>query len=343
MKLGLLLGTQSRGDIVALWESNLRLAEVAERVGFASIHVPEHHARSDNYLPQPLVACAAIAARTSRILIGPTVLIPALRHPLHLAEEAAVVDVLSNGRLVLGLGIGNFQPEFEMFGLNKKYQAELFNEHLEILTGAWGADSFSFHGKHLNVNAIRVTPSPVQRQLPLWIGAMSKRGCERAARFGATLVLDPLNPVENLIPLADHYRREAARFGFRPSVVLLRWGWLADSISQIEKDWWPSIREIAWLYSEEIPRLRIEETSHLETQREPEDLAFDDYRSDRLLVGDPTGWTDQLHDWQIRLNVEHVIVRLNGPSSSMRPEATREVVEAIGSDIISHLADCPYL
>lgn len=110
---GLLVTTQdppAGEQIAARWQELLELAPIAERAGFASFHLPEHHARDDGYLPQPLVGCAAIAARTHSIQIGTALTVAPLRHPLHLAEEAATVDVISQGRLVLAVGIGNYRP-----------------------------------------------------------------------------------------------------------------------------------------------------------------------------------------------------------------------------------------
>jgi len=94
----------------------LELVERAEALGAASVWLSEHHFFEDGYLPQPLTFAAAIAARTSTIRIGTAVLLAALREPAQLAEEAAIVDILSNGRLDLGIGLGYRVPEYEGFG-----------------------------------------------------------------------------------------------------------------------------------------------------------------------------------------------------------------------------------
>jgi alkanesulfonate monooxygenase SsuD/methylene tetrahydromethanopterin reductase-like flavin-dependent oxidoreductase (luciferase family) len=94
----------------------LELVEEAERLGAASVWLSEHHFFEDGYLPQPLTFAAAIAVRTRSIRIGTAVLLAALRTPAHLAEEAAMVDILSSGRLDLGVGLGYRIPEYEGFG-----------------------------------------------------------------------------------------------------------------------------------------------------------------------------------------------------------------------------------
>lgn len=336
MRLGLLLGTQTRLDPRALWEANLLQAEVADAVGFVSVHVPEHHGRSDNYLPQPLVACAAIAARTTNVLIGPTVMIPGLRHPVHVAEEAAMIDVLSGGRLMLGLGLGNFQPEFDTFGLNIGAQVELLEDHLHVLTHAWDGTPLTYHSRHFQLDNVVVTPAPVQRPMPVWVGTMSRPGCDRAARFGTGLILDPLSTIEELIPLGDYYRERCAHYGTRPHLILLRWGWLADSTQSIDEHWWPAVREICWIYSKEIPRFALPSGGSGQVNR-MQDLQLSTYAPDRLLIGAPSDWLEKVAQWGSRLGVDNVVVRLSPPDSPM-PEEVTSVIEAVGSLVIPSLA-----
>src|SRR5271154_6108597 len=102
-------------DAARLYGFTLEMCEEAERLGASSVWLSEHHFFEDGYLPQPLTFAAAIAARTSRIHIGTAILLLALRPAIQIAEEAAIVDILSNGRLELGVGVGYRVPEFEGF------------------------------------------------------------------------------------------------------------------------------------------------------------------------------------------------------------------------------------
>src|SRR5580658_9561087 len=119
MDLGIYLDLRNPPGWRRPWASHyarsLEVVEEAERLGAATVWLSEHHFFEDGYLPQPLTFAAAIAARTSRIRIGTAVLLAPLRLPLQLAEEAAVVDVLSGGRLDLGVGVGYRVPEYEGF------------------------------------------------------------------------------------------------------------------------------------------------------------------------------------------------------------------------------------
>jgi alkanesulfonate monooxygenase SsuD/methylene tetrahydromethanopterin reductase-like flavin-dependent oxidoreductase (luciferase family) len=139
-----------------LYGFTLELCEEADRLGCHSIWVTEHHQFDDGYLPQPLTMAAAIAARTKRVRIGTGVLVAPYHHPVHVAEQAAIVDIISNGRLDLGLGAGYRVPEFELFGadISRRYTAT--DERVREIRRLWSEGL--------------VTPGPVQQPVPIWMG-----------------------------------------------------------------------------------------------------------------------------------------------------------------------------
>jgi alkanesulfonate monooxygenase SsuD/methylene tetrahydromethanopterin reductase-like flavin-dependent oxidoreductase (luciferase family) len=151
----------------------LSLVEQADAQGAATVYLTEHHFFADGYLPQPLTFAAAIAARTSRIRIGTAVMLPALRPAVGLAEEAAVVDVLSAGRLDLGFGAGYRRDEFDAFGVDLGRRFQLVEERVSALRELWAG---------------AVTPKPMQHPLPLWGGFYGPRGARLAGRLGMGLL-----------------------------------------------------------------------------------------------------------------------------------------------------------
>jgi alkanesulfonate monooxygenase SsuD/methylene tetrahydromethanopterin reductase-like flavin-dependent oxidoreductase (luciferase family) len=157
-----------------VYRSSVERVVAAERRGLSSVWCSEHHGARDGYLPQPLTACAALAAVTQRLRIGTAVLLAPLRHARHIAEQAAVVDILSAGRLELGLGAGWSAPEFEAFGVERSRRYPLLEEITTRVQELWRSGT--------------VTPPPVQTPLPLWIGARGPRGARLAGRLGAGLL-----------------------------------------------------------------------------------------------------------------------------------------------------------
>src|SRR5437773_5608638 len=146
----------------------------ADGAGIGAIWVTEHHGFADGYLPAPLTFCAAIAARTHQARIGTAVVVSPLIPPHALAEQAAVVDILSDGRLELGLGAGWRAAEFAAFGADYARRYESLEHAVRALPRLWDSG--------------RVTPAPLQRPLPVWVGARGPRGARLAGRTGAGLL-----------------------------------------------------------------------------------------------------------------------------------------------------------
>jgi len=128
---------------------------------------------------------AAIAARTKKIRIGTFVLLMPLHNPLHVAEDAATIDVLSNGRFDLGLGQGYVAREFTAFNVPREERSRRLREGVEIVRRAFTEENFSFEGRCYTVRDVTLYPRPVQQpHPPIWIGARSRPATERAARNG---------------------------------------------------------------------------------------------------------------------------------------------------------------
>lgn len=185
----------------------LDLVVEAERLGAASVWFSEHHLFADGYLPQPLTFAAAAAARTSRVRIGTAVLIAALRPAALVAEEAAVIDQISGGRLELGIGAGYSVPEYEFYNadITKRYG----------LTDAAVAEI-----RRLLDDGI-VTPPAAQNPFPIWLGYQGPQGAKRAGRLGVGLLsLDRA--------LLDPYREGLVEGGHDPATA--RTGGMLDII-----------------------------------------------------------------------------------------------------------------
>jgi len=192
----------------ALYRDALDLAADADRRGIGSIWLSEHHFFEDGYLTQPLTFASAVAARTTQARIGTAVLLAALRHPQHIAEEAAVVDLVSGGRLEIGIGAGYRVPEYEAFGadISRRY----------TLTDSAVAEV------RRRLHDPAAVPPPAQSAVPIWLGYQGPQGAARAGRLGVGLLsLEPslLGPYREALEQAGH-DPGSARMGGMVDIVV---------------------------------------------------------------------------------------------------------------------------
>jgi alkanesulfonate monooxygenase SsuD/methylene tetrahydromethanopterin reductase-like flavin-dependent oxidoreductase (luciferase family) len=177
-------------------EDPMELAELgveAERAGFDGFFLWDHIVFSNTGEGPPIVdpwlVLAVVAARTTRIRLGTMITPVPRRRPWQLAKETTTLDRLSNGRLILGVGIGS--PAYGDFGIfhepaDERVRAELLDEGLDILAGLWSGERFSYQGRHFTLDPVRFTPTPVQRpRIPVWVGGVlpAARPIARAARW----------------------------------------------------------------------------------------------------------------------------------------------------------------
>lgn len=174
-----------------LYAETLDVIAETERLGFAGAWVPEHHLAEDGYLPAPLVTLAAIAARTRTMRIGTGVALGPLYNPVRFAEDAALVDILANGRLDLGLAIGYRKRETAAMGVDFTRRGARFDEFLQIVTRLWAGETVDFAGKHFQIEGAQVRPPAPRGRIPLYIGGFSEKALERVVRYGEGYIGSP--------------------------------------------------------------------------------------------------------------------------------------------------------
>jgi alkanesulfonate monooxygenase SsuD/methylene tetrahydromethanopterin reductase-like flavin-dependent oxidoreductase (luciferase family) len=162
----------------------LEQVEWADQAGFDMVTLNEHHFAPDGYLPSPFVVAGAIAARTKRVKIALSLVLLPLKHPVQVAEDAAVLDIISGGRLELTVGAGYRQEEFAGYGISISERPSRMEEATEIIRRCWEEESFDFTGRHWNLRSVSVMPKPIQQPRPrIQMGGSSSAAARRAARL----------------------------------------------------------------------------------------------------------------------------------------------------------------
>ena len=275
-----------------------------EDLGFDAVWLTEHHFVEDGYLPAVFPVAGAVAARTSRLQIGTNVLLLPLNHPVLVAENAAVLDVLSEGRFVLGVGLGYRDEEFRGLGIRRGERAGRMEEGLSVLRQCWADGPFDHAGRYWQLAGVDVQPKPVQSGgVPIWVGAHGDRALERAARLGDGWLAAGAGRAEYMA-----YRAACERHG-RPvgPIAALRNVWVGD---------WSQAQVHAAYVRDTYRRW------YAAAADRPVDTSDESFSITWQLVGDGESVIDQIHAYHDELPFEQLIMLVH--LAGMHPEASLE-------------------
>ena len=181
----LLMQSPSARTSQEIYSRGVEVAQAAEALGFRNVWLAEHHFSTYGYLSRPAQLATYIAAKTTRLRVGTAVIVVPLHHPLVVAEEIATLDLLSGGRLDVGLGRGYQHYEFERFGLELESGRQRWDEAVDIIMKSFEGGAFSYDGKLFKIPETAVFPQPLQKpHPPIWITAQSPDSLEAAVRRG---------------------------------------------------------------------------------------------------------------------------------------------------------------
>jgi probable F420-dependent oxidoreductase len=310
------------------FEQTIQECERAEAAGFDSVFLGEHH-NSPVLYPTPLVGLAAIASRTRRIRLGTGVLLLPLYHPVAVAEEGAMVDLISGGRLILGVGAGYAPEEFAAFGLSVKERGTRLDEAARLLHRLWTEEHVSHQGRHFTVTDVTIGPRPVQQpRPPIWFAGWVESAIRRAARLGDAWLGGPSATASELQTCVRLYRQAREELGYDVgAIAALRYVFVADSTKRAK-----ALAGAAFINFFESTYFRW---PHPIVKRPPGELTIEQLAADRIILGDPATCVEHLRRLQDEVGVGHVIARISAPGI---PEAdarasqelfAREVMPAV--------------
>ena len=204
-------------------------AEFADRLGFHSLFLPESHFTGSAACPSPLVVLAAAAARTTRLRLGTTSYLLPIRNAFQAAEEVAVLDRISNGRVILGLGRG-FRPAlFAAFGVDPRTKRQRFSESLDLMRRAWAGEAIEV-GELEDRRPVRLAPLPVQKPHPeLWVAAFGPLALKQAGELGLPYLSSPLETISRLTRNHELHRAALPEGAPRPIVPVMRTVFTSDN------------------------------------------------------------------------------------------------------------------
>ena len=250
MKFGLMFTFQLPPGCGIAWsepyQDMLRCLPRAEELGYRSMYLATHHAKTDGLCPGPLPALGAAAAVTKTMKIGTAVMLVPMYAPLKLAEDIAVLDNISEGRFILGVAPGYVATEFAAHGIPREERVGRFEEALDLMIAAWTQDEFEFNGKYYRVPRTVMTPKPVQKPYPqIWYGVSAKSSLKRAARRHAIQIMSPRHGIAELQAHYAPYEAAAQEIGWTiPERPIIRQVFVASTLQKAEALAAPAIEHL---------------------------------------------------------------------------------------------------
>ncbi|RIL07371.1 MAG: hypothetical protein DCC71_03415 [Proteobacteria bacterium] len=312
MKSSLLYSYQvENDDPYRTFADSLVQMDLAERLGFDSVLVSEHHLVENGYFPAPFVVCGAIAMRVQRMRMGPGILLLPLYDPLHVAEHSTIMDVVSNGRFILGIGYGYRQEEFDAFGVKLDDRGARMREGIEAMRAMWENPVATYHGEHFHYDKVTLRPRPIQQpNPPIWVAAKTRNAVRLAGRLGDAWFADPIQPLKVTKDRLAVYEQAAAEAGRNPNhdLPLMREVFCAETDEQA----WEQAREgMLYVYKEYL------QWGHM-LDDEGNPVPPGDERAlgllkKRFIVGSPESCVEQALRYRDELGATNLIMRMKFP------------------------------
>ena len=308
-------------------------AKAARDAGFHSVWAGQHYFGGNRIRWEVVPLLARLIPEVKDMVVGTCIMLLPLHHPVLVAEQIAILDILCGGKFVFGVGLGYRQREFDGFGVPKGERVARFEEALAIIKLLWTQNGVPFVGKHFQFSNLRTATRPLQKPTPpIWIAAHGDKAVRRAARLGDSLMMNPHASITTLERQLEIYRD-----------ALERERKLIPQELSIRKDIYiAETREQAWAEAErEVPKL----VAGLSAEKQYEELPASDrvgteqdlpaFIRSRYIVGDPTDCVEQINHYRDRLGINHFIFRIACPGGNH--EAMMRKIELIGREVIGQI------
>lgn len=279
-----------------IYDDVVEISKLVEEVGLNSVWVSEHHFAEDGYMSGIMPTLGSLASVTEDIQLGTFVVLAPLHDAVRLSEDAATVDLLSNGRLILGVAIGYHDLEFKGFGVPKEERVNRLIDSINVLRGAWGEGSLGYDPAYHDISPnITVTPKP-EDKIPIVLGGLAKPAVERAARLGDGWAAGEVLTLEDLEKRRSHIKhiRDSKDCEDDFEFIVAQHGFIGDS----KEDAWERMRDsylyverkyAEWSEGKSVDQLspeRIKELKNKAVIGTPDEVAHEIKRYKRVFEGD---------------------------------------------------------
>jgi len=311
MKVGLYIGTQfTPGVAVATALKDVReQVRLARQSGFSSVWAPHHYLTHPMQMLAPIPLLAYLLPDAEGMTVGPNILIMPLLNPVHVAEDAVTLDLLSGGRYVLGIGAGYREAEFQTFHVPLNERAQRMNESIAIMRRLWTEDKVTYHGKIFQISELGIGLKPLRRGgPPIWVAAVVDAAVQRAARLGDAWLITNFAHLNVLVPQMARYRTwlAEANKAFPAEVPIARECYVGPTRAKALEECRAALQYKYGAYSS----WGLDQQSQgAESFQQP----FEDFAQDRFIIGDKVFVREEIERYHALLGVNHFIMRVQWP------------------------------
>jgi alkanesulfonate monooxygenase SsuD/methylene tetrahydromethanopterin reductase-like flavin-dependent oxidoreductase (luciferase family) len=310
-KVGLYLGTQFPPgvNVASALKEMSEQVRLAKQSGFSSLWVPHHYLTQPMQMLAPLPMLSYLLRDAEGMTIGPNILIMPLLNPVHVAEDAVTLDLLSGGRYVLGIGVGYRDAEFHSFNVPLKERAQRMNESIELMRRLWTEDKVTYKGKIFQVEDLGIGLKPLrQGGPPIWVAAVVDAAVKRAALLGDAWLITNFAHLSVLVPQMGMYRKllAEAKKEFPAEAPITRECYIGPTRTQALEECKAALQYKYGAYSSWG---LDKQSAGSESFQQP----FEDFVKDRFIIGDKAFVRDEIARYQDLLGVNHFIMRVQWP------------------------------
>lgn len=310
-KVGLYIGTQFTAgtDVAAALKDMSEQVRMARQSGFSSVWVPHHYLTHPMQMLAPIPMLSYLLREAEGMTIGPNILIMPLLNPVHVAEDAVTLDLLSGGRYVLGIGIGYRDAEFQAFNVPIKERVQRMNESIELMRRLWTEDKVTYRGKIFQIDDLGIGLKPLRKGgPPIWVAAVVDAAIKRAAQLGDAWLITNFAHLSALLPQMDMYRKwlAEAKKEFPAEAPITRECYIGPTNAKAMEECKAALQYKYGAYSS----WGLDKQSQgSESFQQP----FEDFARDRFIIGDKAFVKDEIERYRELLGVNHFIMRVQWP------------------------------